>query len=277
MKRHLIQKTIIIGTAALSQVFGCAKMPRPASITSGFAMSGSSKAATVAQYNGKGLFSMLLPKANALVPAAMVDSTGLAISLSSAWASIKEVEFQVDEVKGASEVSGSEVSFHGPYFVDLLSNAPLTLDTQQIPQAAYHRIKMQFHASGGALPSGAPALLSSNSIVVAGTVAANNFEFRLNDSTEVNVGGAKSVMPTDGGRVLVEINFADIFKQINMSTVVNNEIISASNRHASTCASIDPSATDIYTCVRKALEKRANFGEDRDGDGALSAGEESVK
>lgn len=277
MKRNLITKTII-GLATVSQIFGCAKTAQTPTITSGLAMSGSSKAATVAQYNGKGLLSILLPKANALAaPAGMVDSTGLSITLSSAWVSIKEVEFEADEIKGASETSGSEVSFHGPYFVDLLSNTPLTLDTQPIAQVPYHRIKVQMHASGGTLPSGAPGLLASNSIIVAGMVATNNFEFRLDDSTEMNIGGANSVVPADGGRILIEINFADIFKQINMSSITNNEVISASNRHATTCPSIDASATDVYTCVRKALEKRANFGEDRDSDGALEAGEESVK
>ncbi|MFZ3231552.1 MAG: hypothetical protein WA160_15195 [Pseudobdellovibrio sp.] len=277
MKRNFIQNGLI-SLVTLSQVFGCAKSAQSSSVvTSGFAMSGSSKTATVAQYSNKNLFSILLPRANALVPTSMVDSAGSAITLSSAWVSIKEVEFETSEIKGVSESAGAEVSFHGPYFVDLLSNTPLTLDTQIIPQALYRRIKIQLHASGGTLPSGAPAQLSSNSIVMVGIVASKNFEFRLNDSTEMNIGGAKSVMPADGGRILVEINFADIFKQIDMSTVTNNEIISASNRHTTTCLSIDASANDVYTCVRKAIEKRGNFGEDRDNDGVLSSGEDSVK
>ena len=277
MKRNLLKKTIM-GLATASQIFGCAKTAQTTTVASGLAMTGSSKAATVAKYNGKSLLSILLPKANALTaPAGMVDSTGLAIALSSAWVSIKEVEFEADEVKGAAETSGSEVSFHGPYFVDLLSNSPVALDTQQIAQIPYHRIKVQLHASGGALPLGAPSQLSSNSVVIAGPAGVNNFQFRLDDSTEMNIGGANSVVPADGGRLLIEINFADIFKQINMSSIVNNEVISASNRHATTCPSIDASATDVYTCVRKALEKRGNFGEDRNSDGALEVGEESVK
>lgn len=277
MNSTTIKKTII-GLASISQVFSCAPKNQSAStVAAGFSMTASSKPATVALYNGKSLFSVLLPKAVALAPTSIVDSTGLPMTLSSAWVSIKEIEFEAEEVKGASEGSGSEVSFHGPYFVNLLSNTPLTLDSQQIPAAAYHRIKMQLHSSGGTLPSGAPAQLSSNSLVLQAVVGTRNFEFRLNDSTEINIGGPRAVVPADGGRILVEINFADVFKQINMSTVLDGEIISASNRHATTCPLIDSSANDIYNCVRKALEKRANFGEDRDNDGSLGSTEDSVK
>ena len=138
---------------------------------------------------------------------------------------------------------------------------------------------MKLHSSGGVVPSGAPSQLSSNSIYLVGVVGARNFTFQLNDSTEINIGGANPVLPVDGGSLLIEVNLANIFKQINLSTVTNNELISASARHAGTnlCIAIDPSASDIYTCIRKGLEKHANFGKDSDGNGDLGASESKVK
>lgn len=276
MFKSLLTKKIV-GVVSLAVISSCAaKKDSTAQVVANFAMTGSSKAATVAQ--NKNLWSLLVPSAYAFVSPSVVDSMNNPITLSSAWVSIKEVEFETEEVAGAGEVDGNEVSFRGPYFVDLLSTSPMNLDTQSIPAGAYHRIKMKFHASGGAtVPASAPAQLASNSVVIAGQVNANNFEFRLDDGTEINIGGPSPVIPADGSRLLVEINLADVFKQIDMSTVTNNEVISASNRHATTCPQIDASAQDIYTCVRKALEKRANFGKDTDGNGDLSGSEDAVK
>lgn len=275
MFKNLLIKQIV-GAVSIAAISSCAaKQDTAAQVAANFAMTGSAKTATVAQ--NKKLWSLLLPSAYAFVSPSIVDAMNNPITLSSAWVSIKEVEFEAEEIAGANEVDGNEVSFRGPYFVDLLSTDPLNLDTQSIPAASYHRIKMKFHASGGTLPASAPAQLASNSVVIAGQVNANNFEFRLDDGTEINIGGPSPVVPADGSRLLVEINLADVFKQIDMSTVTNNEIISASNRHATTCPQIDASAQDIYTCVRKALEKRANFGKDTDGNGDLSGSEDAVK
>lgn len=68
MKRNLITKAII-GLSAASQLFGCNKSPQSTTlVTSGFAMTASAKPATVARFNGKGLYSVLFPNAQALVP-----------------------------------------------------------------------------------------------------------------------------------------------------------------------------------------------------------------
>jgi hypothetical protein len=261
---------------------GCSKQATSSTVTSSLSMTASNKAATVAMKPS--LMNLIIPRAMALVPASIVDSTGLSIALSSSWVVIKEVEFEATEIPGAAEADGSEISFHGPYFVDLLSNAPTTLDSQPIPATPFQRIKMKLEKAGGAaIPNGAPAALASNSIYLAGTIGtgggAVNFIYQSDDGTEVHIGGPAAVTPADGGQVLVEINFSNIFKQINMSTVTNNEVISSGNRHAGTnlCPLIDTSAQNIFTCVRKGLEKRADVGEDSDHSGSLETSENKVK
>ncbi|MGZ3769935.1 MAG: hypothetical protein ACXVCP_09895 [Bdellovibrio sp.] len=277
-----VKKVSSVMALALSFVAaGCSKTSTN-NVASSLSMTASNKTATVAMKPSK--LDLFMPKANALVPASIVDSTGLSIALSSSWVVIKEVEFEGSETPGAGEVDGAEVAFKGPYFVDLLSNAPAALDSQAVPAAPFKRIKMKLEKAGGAaVPTAAPAALSNNSIYIAGTIGtggtAKNFVYQSDDGTEIHVGGPTAVAPVDGGQVLVEINFSNIFKQINMSTVANNEVISSSNRHAGTnlCASIDTSATDIFTCIRKGLEKHADVGEDKDKSGSLDATEDKVK
>ena len=206
----------------------------------------------------------------------MVDSNASSVVLSAAWVSIKDIEFEAEETADANEVDGEEIEFAGPYFVDLLSTSPLPFDTDLIAEAAYKRIKMKFHASSSALPTGVPAQLAGNSIYLAGTVGANNFTFQLDDSTEINVGGANSITPTEGSSLLVEVNLANVFKQISLASVTNNEIIDKTNRHAgiNLCPSIDPSSNDLYTCLRKGLEKHCDFGKDENGDDDLGSTED---
>lgn len=279
-KINLLTKNSTILAAALFLSVGitaCGKKNVTGKVLSSLSMTAGNKAATVAMQ--KSLLDLLMPRALALVPASIVDSTGLVINLNTSWVVIRDIEFESSEAPGAGEVDGDEIKFKGPYFVDLLSIAPIVLDTQLIPASGFQRIKMKLEKNGGSLPPGAPAALSTNSIYVTGTVGANNFTYQSDDGTEMHMGGPKSVTPVENGQVLVEINFSNIFKQINMSTIVNNETISAASRHAgiNLCNSIDPSAQDIYTCIRKALEKNANVGEDADHDDSLEAAEASVK
>lgn len=284
-KQNLILKNVALSTFTMALslgTIGCnKKSSNTETISSSFAMTASNKPATVALKPN--LINLLLPRANALTPSSLTDSSGLAINLSQSWVVIKEIEFKASETASSEEVSGSEVAFKGPYFVDLLSNAPAALDSQNIPATSFQRIKMKLHKAEGTLPATVPAALNANSIYLAGSIgsggSAVNFEFLSDDGAEYQIGGPKAVSPHDGGQILVEIKFADIFKQINMSTVTNNEVISSSNRHAGThlCDSIDTSANDIYTCIRKGLEKHADVGEDSDRSGELESTEAGVK
>lgn len=283
--QNLLLKRITLSTAAIALALSstaCNKSSSTSSsVTSSFSMTASNKAATVAMKPS--LLSLIMPKAMALMPSNMVDSTGLAINLSKSWVVIKEVEFKSEETASASESSEVEISFKGPYYVDLLSAAPQALDSQLVPAGSFRRIKMKLHKSEGAVPASVPSELSANSITIEGTIgtggAAVNFAYLSDDGTEFQIGGPNAVTLDEGSKVLVEINFADIFKQINMSTVANNETISASNRHSGThlCDTIDTSANDIYTCIRKGLEKYADAGKDSDGSGEIESDESDVK
>lgn len=278
MKFKNYLKNVSVVTSVGVMMLSCSpKNNATPEVSSSFKMTGASVTATVAMNQKPSWFNLLINQAMALVPSSIQDSSGLTITLSQAWTVVKEVEFKSEETSG-SEDSEVEVEFQGPYVVDLLSSAPLTLDTQLIAQKAIKRIKMKLH-SIETLPSGAPAGLLNNSIFVQGAVGGNNFTFQMDDSTEIQIAGPNSFQPSESSELLVQVQLANIFKQINMSTVANNEVISSSSRHAGSnlCASIDASAGDIYTCVRKGLEKHANFGQDNDGDDDLDSNDSSVE
>tara|TARA_B110001454_G_scaffold219199_1_gene251749 strand:+ start:56397 stop:57248 length:852 start_codon:yes stop_codon:yes gene_type:complete len=248
-------------------------------VTSSFKMTGSASTASVASSQKPTLWNVLIKTAHALVPTSIVDAQGSAITLSSAWTVIKEIEFKSEETAGGSEDSQSEVSFKGPYFVNLLSSAPQALDTQSITKKSIKRIKMKLEATQAQLPTDAPAGLASNSIYMAGSVGGRNFTFQLDDGTEYQIGGSSAFQPSENSQIMVEIQIANIFKQIDLSSVTNNEVIDHNNRHTGSnlCTSIDTSANDLYTCIRKGLEKHANLGLDKNGDSSLDADEDKVK
>lgn len=272
-------RSLTVGFVSTSLIVSCApkKSESTSQVTSSFKMTGSSSAATVAKSSPKNIWDLLVAKANALIPSSLQDSTGLPITLSQAWTVIKEVEFKSEEAAGVEE-SEIEVEFQGPYIVDLLSSAPMVLDTQLISEKSIKRIKMKLHRAE-TLPANAPAGLANNSIYLSGIVGGNNFAIELDDSTELQIAGPNSFLPGENSELLVEIQLANLFKQINMSSVTNNEVISASNRHngVNLCDAIDSSANDIYTCIRKGLEKHAEFGQDKDGDDDLDSEDDSVK
>lgn len=263
----------LLFTAALTMV-GCGQK-KTSEVTASFKVTGSSSAATVAQ--NKGIWGLIMNVAHAFLPASIQDSSGLTINLSEAWVVVKEVQFKSEETAGAED-SEIELEFNGPYIVDMLSNAPLILDTQKIAEKGIRRIKMKLHKAE-ALPASAPARLVNNSVYFAGTVGGNAFTFQMDDGSEMQIFGPSAFTPSENSELLVEVQLANIMKQIDMSTVTNGEAIHAGARHsgANLCPLIDTSASDIYTCVRKGLEKHANFGVDKDGDDDLDGADNTVK
>lgn len=278
-KRNILQSVLATSVLMISGL-GCSKnsADTAAQVNASFKMTGSSAAATVANFQKTNWIDLLLPKALALTPSVLADSSGLAVNLSQVFVVIKSIEFESEESEVAGEVDGDEVEFQGPYVVDLLTNSPLVLDTQAITSKPIKRIKMQFHKAE-TLPASAPTLLQNNSILIQGTVGGNNFTYLADDSTEIQIAGPSSFVPSEGSQVLVELQLANMFKQINMSSVTNGATISAGNRiaGANLCPLIDTSAQDLYTCFRKALEKHADAGDDRDGNGDLGETEDNVK
>lgn len=241
-------------------------------VSSSFVMTSSSKSATVANYK-KSILDLFLKTANALTPSLLVDRTGASVSLTQAWIAIKEVEFEQNQTRTSSEVDGTEISFKGPYFVDLLSNAPVTLDTQQVPSTPYQRIKMKLEKNSK-IPTNAPSLLANNSIVIQASVGGISFTYLNNDGNEIELGGPKAITPASGQDILVSIQLANLFKQINLSgNITSGLVISSTNRVPGThlCDGIDTSAADLYTCFRKGFEQQGDFGIDNDKSRDLSS------
>lgn len=77
--------------------------------------------------------------------------------------------------------------------------------------------------------------------------------------------------------MLIVIRMADLFKKINLSSIVAPTDIHAGNRVnvVNPCPLIDASANDLYTCFRKGISTEGNFGKD-DGDKDLDANDETV-
>ncbi len=269
-----------VAATSLLLLVGCGETANaPNTVSATLKMTSSSQNATVAKNSWSDkLYNLLFPTAVAFVPPVIVDTNGTNIALTDAWVMIKEVEFEAEETPSLAETDGDEIEFVGPYAVNLLSSAPVALDTQSIVQQSYRRIKMKLHKAEAAV-TGAPAQLVNNSVYFAGAVGANAFTFESDDTTEFEIGGPNPVLPADGSAVLVQIQLANVFKLIDMSVLPNGAAISASNRYAGVnlCPSIDPSANDIYTCVRNGLRAQSDWGCDLDDDDDLDASDDSAK
>lgn len=270
--------TLATGIAMSALIVGCNAKPSSGGagvVTTGLTMTGSGSPA-VAQSDLQKFLSVFVSSATALSPPPMIDSTNLVVNLSEAWIVIKEIEFESEELPGSAESDGDEVEFTGPFFVDLLSNAPLSFGEAQVPATGLRRIKMKLHKDA-TLPTTAPLGLANKSIYLSGTVNSVAFTYAADDSTEFEISGPNPVVPNSAKDMLVEIKTASIFKKINMSSISVSTNISASNRVAVTnpCPLIEASANDLYTCFRKGFAKEADFGND-DGDYDLDQNDESV-
>lgn len=257
---------------------GCNQGGSPVSgggVTTGLTMTGSGQPA-IASTNMQKFMSLIMPSAIALTPPALVDSNNANVTLSEAWVVIKEIEFEASEVAGASEVDGQEVEFKGPFFVDLLSDAPVSFGDAIVPASGIRRVKMKLHEAD-TLPGSVPVQLTSKSIYFNGSVNGVNFSYAADDSTELEIAGPNPIVPTSAKDMLIVIRMADLFKKIDLSSIVAPTDIHAGNRIsvANACPLIDPSANDLYTCFRKGLSSEGNFGND-DGDKDLDVNDETV-
>lgn len=274
-------KIVVAGLATALFAAGCAKSSSDTPVVSAaLSMTGSSQPTTLANYKKAPLlYQLLSPTAVALAPPAMTDSGSRVIALNKAWMVVKEIEFKSAEVTGASEVAGSEIKFRGPFFVDLLSTIPASFGSAQVPAGVYRRIKMKLEKDT-ALPAGAPAQLAGNSLYFQGTVSGITFSYAAADGTEFKIAGPGGVNLAANANMVIGMKVADLFRLIKMDAVAiaANANISDSNRipAVNACPLIDSSASDIFTCLRKGLEKAGKFGKDNNGDGEIGTGEEEV-
>lgn len=265
-----------LGIAVLSLGAGCKPSADNKTVQTSLFMTGSGSK-NVVQSNSQKFLSFFVPSASALTPPLLLDASGLSVNLSDAWIVVQEVEFKTSQSATADEFLHQEIEFHGPFYIDLLSNAPNSFGTANIPIEGIRRIKMQLHAADS-MPASAPAGLNGNSIYFSGSVNGVAFTFSSTDSTEFEIGGSNPVVPNSSSDLLTVIRTANLFEKINLSSLVTATNISASNRvpAVNPCPLIDAMAADLYTCFRKGLSSEANFGNDN-GKKDLDANDETVR
>lgn len=273
-----MKTSALIWPVVASTLISCGKTSSSnyANVPASFRFTGSASASTLAMTKIEKILDFILPSAQALTPPTLTDSTSRSVVLNSAWVSIEQIELVSGPSPEPSEIDGSEISFNGPYYVDLLSTNPALLDTQNVAAKSVQRIKIKLHQTGQ-LPSSAPSGLGGNSIYISGTVNGAAFTYSSKDGSEINIGGSKPIIPSSGQDLLVVIRMASLFKKIDFSAVSAGTNISETNRVSSSCPLIDASASDIYTCIRKGIESQSNFGKDDNGDHDLDTRDETVR
>jgi hypothetical protein len=209
----------------------------------------------------------------------MFDLNGNSVTLQKTWINVGEIEFKTSEIPEVSEVDGMEVSFQGPYAIDLFASTPQILGLNSLSMSAVRRIKVKL-IKATPLSTGAPAELTDNSIFISGQVNGVNFSFSTTEESEMQISGAQGLNPQNNKTLLLELKTANLIKKINLSSITTATIIDDSHRGttmSNPCPLIDSSAQDIFTCFRKGLETESNLGRDDDGNFRLDTNEESVK
>lgn len=230
---------------------------------------------------GQFLERLFFSRATASPPPAITDAAGNSVSLDQGWMVVKEIEFEATEVPGVDEVDGNEIQFAGPYVVNLFSAVPDSLGSNPVSATAIRRIKMKLHRLEIATDS-SPSDLLGKSLFFHGTIDGIQFSFVSEEGTEFQVGGPNALSVHENMNLLLSFRIAPIISQIDLSAIKLQSApvtISESNRidgSGQICTSIDPSATTIYDCFRKALEQQANLGDDSDGSGEIESDESGV-
>lgn len=243
-------------------------------------MTSSSNVATVAKNFFQFFMHQLLPSSYAKAPPnSMVDSQNNAIVITKFWISLGEIEFKFEE--NASVDESSEISFTGPYDVDMLSDSLSPLASNTISTNQFRRLKYKLKKFT-TQPSAAPSGVLNNAIYIEGTVNSKPFIYTSSSEVEVTVSGATSVEAVNSSRILIQLQLANLIRKLNLSSITSSSTttINESNRlniGTNACSSIDSSLTDIYSCILKGLASESNIGRDDDKDGDLGSNETTVK
>jgi hypothetical protein len=246
------------------------------------AFSSSNNTAAVALNFGNWLQKLFMPVATAAQPSVLTDATSNSVVFDQGWLVIKEIEFEETETPGVEEVDGSEISFRGPYVVNLFTNTPDSLGSSELPNTLFRRIKMKLHTLESPQDS-SPSPLTNNSIYFHGTVGGIEFNWLSHDGTEIEIGGANPINIHENMNILLTIRIAPLVAKIDLQDIVTGgipAIISDDNKYitpANRCPTIDTSALTLFDCFRKGLEQQADLGEDVDGSGEIEIDEDSVR
>ena len=273
-----VSNLVPITVSSLSLLIaGCAKAPSDSlasALPTSVVMTSSTSTTKVAK-NEHPLLSFLLPSASALMPTAVVDSTGAAVTLSNAWIALRSIKFKMAEVPGAEETDTEDsIKFKGPYFVDLLSTSPAPLDTQALPAGAYRRIEFDLHKATS-VPTGVPSQLVNHSIYLVFGVNGHVVTFQSQDGASIRIAGPTGLQLDGSADMLISLRLTNIFAHLNLSSISANITIDESNQVTASnpCPLIDASSTSLYSCLRKGLEKESKLAKDTNHDGEVGSSE----
>ena len=240
-------------------------------------INGSSNNATIARNQlWQKIIDFLIPVAVA-GPSSISDSGSLPITLTHFWTTMGEIEFEMQETAESTEIDGDDIEFAGPFTSDMLLTNVDPIGSAALNISSLRRIKAKLKQTT-TLPSGAPPALLNNSIYISGTVSGVAFTFSTTEESEFEVGGPNAVNAITGSELLLQLQIANFFRRIDMSSIITPTDISEGTPVLATnpCPNIDASAADLYTCFRKGLETESNFGADN-GDDELDENDDLVK
>lgn len=269
-------KAAVLSLLMASTLLSCnQKDDKKSGVVTDFAITGSGQDA-VAQNIFQKSFSWVIPTAVALTPPALEDSNGTVVDLNEAWIVLKKIQFNSSETADAGEGENYSEHYKGPFFIDLLSDAPVSFGKIRLPESGLHRVKMLLHKDNN-VPSSAPAELNGKSIYLNGMINSHNFIYVADDTTDFNISGPNAVIPEEGKDLLAVIRLADIIKKIDLSGINADTTISSSSRFPAInpCPLIHAPASDLYTCFIKGIAMEAKFGKDN-GDKDLDGSDDTV-
>jgi hypothetical protein len=244
---------------------------KSSTVTTNFAVTGSGQDALV--YNNfQSAFSMFFPSAMAFSPAMIEDANGSQVDLTEAWIVLKKIQFNSSQTANESDTA----HYQGPFFIDLLRDAPAPFGEITLPAVGLRRVKMLLHKDNH-VPEHAPTELSGKSIYLKGTINSHEFTYAADDTTDFEISGPHAVVPEEGKDLLAVIRLADLMKKIDLSGITSDTAITSSSRFPAVnpCPEIHATAFDLYTCFKKGIALEAKFGKDN-GDLDLDSEDEVV-
>lgn len=210
-------------------------------------------------------------------PNTLTDAVGSSVQLTGFRINVGEIEFRSQETVESNETDGTDISYSGPYLIDLFSASPSNLANSVVSMSEIRRIKMKLIQLTSAQT--APSGMLGKSIYLQGAVNGHSFTVSSAETSELQISGPNGLSSSTPGKLLVEVKTANLINRIDLSAINASMQISESNRVSATnpCPRISTGASDLYTCFRKGLESESNLGIDEDGDFKIGGSESAVK
>lgn len=249
----------------------------PLQVMTGFVVTGSSKATTVAKNFINQIYKLLFTSALANSPPVMQDASGRTVFLNRAWIAFVDVEFKSDQLVVPGEIPAENVTFVGPFYVNLLDATPDVLAVGGIDFRSYRRVQATLYKQGP-IPADAPAEMFGHSVYLEGSINGVSFSFRSEESNAFIVSGPNAIQPSNSSSLLLSFYFANLFKKIDLSAITTPTVINGSNKipMMNPCPGIKLGASDLYECFREGLQTETNLGVDENGNSELDNNEASV-